>query len=238
MTLFADGSNNPDLYSLVKPGAQGAQYSGIGHLRIIDEEFLPGPTNQRRELFSRIHRTDDKIVAAGLVWCSGVIGVQQLQCFLDQSRLSGDDAEPSAVVNIQVREVEGQRIKSAAIDNQQLVVITHQIGGRAGNSNTSGQQSHLQLPQAFLATAIGVGNQRRHEDASSDGRFQTCFQLGSIEPEDDDIHTLSGVLDGRDEGSDSISRLCQKLQATMLRRMLETAWSIMNSAQHAADPTL
>jgi hypothetical protein len=32
--------------------------------------------------------------------------------------------------------------------------------------------------------------------------------------------------------------LCQKLQATMLRRMLETAWSIMNSAQHAADPTL
>jgi hypothetical protein len=32
--------------------------------------------------------------------------------------------------------------------------------------------------------------------------------------------------------------LCQKLQGMMLRRMLETAWSIMNSARNAAEPTL
>ena len=83
-----------------------------------------------------------------------------------------------------------------------------------------------------------IGNQRTYKNATADCGFQTCLQLGSIEPEDNDVHTLPGSFDCRNKRRDAIGGLCQEFQALMLRQLSEPAWSIVHSRFYATSPTL
>ena len=49
------------------------------------------------------------------------------------------------------------------------------------------------LRRLLLAAAVGVRDQRADDDAARDGRLERLFELGPIEPEDDDVDRLLGV---------------------------------------------
>src|SRR6185295_9390812 len=97
-----------------------------------------------------------------------------------------------------MREVERQCVECATVDDQKLVVIAHKIVGGARNGNSGAKQAHLQFSEAFFAASIGIGNQGRYQDAAAHSRFQSCFQLGTVEPENDDVDALPGLLDCSD----------------------------------------
>ena len=50
--------------------------------------------------------------------------------FLDELRLPGHDAEGTAMVDVQMREVEREHVEHAAVDDHQLVVIAREVVGR------------------------------------------------------------------------------------------------------------
>jgi hypothetical protein len=47
---------------------------------------------------------------------------------------------------------------------------------------------HLQLAEAFPATAVGVRDEGAHRDSASHGGGESLRHLGAIEPEDQQIH--------------------------------------------------
>ena len=53
-------------------------------------------------------------------------------------------------------------VEYATVDDQQFVVIAHEIVGGPRNSNARFQQAHLELAEAFLAAVVSIGNQRGH----------------------------------------------------------------------------
>jgi len=148
---------------------------------------------------------------------------------MNEPGLLGDDAETPAVVDIQMCEVEGQGIEDAAVDDYQLVVIAHEIVGGPRNSNPRGQKAHFKLAEAFLTAPVRICNQRGYRDAAANRSLQSRFQLGTIEPEDDNLHAFSGIFDRRYQRCDSILGLEQQFQRTTLCRKMPQIWSIVHS---------
>jgi len=54
---------------------------------------------------------------------------------------------------------------------------------------------------------VGVGDECGHRHAPLGGVLQLSLDLGTIEPEDDDVDALLGLLDRRDERRDAVLRL-------------------------------
>ena len=77
-----------------------------------------------------------------------------------------------------MREVEGKQKQLAAVDDQELVVVTHQVVGGTRHRDAGLQEAHLQFSQISFTAAIGVGDERMHKDASRGGVGQRLFDLG------------------------------------------------------------
>ena len=126
---------------------------------------------------------------------------------------------------------------------EQLVVIAHEIVGGPRHGHALLEQAHLELAQALLAAVVGVRDERGHRHAALGRRLQRRLDLGAIEPEDDDVHALRGVLDGRHERRDPVLGLNQQLHrrvhhAATLRRMAATASVQKRTDRNGDRPTL
>ena len=130
---------------------------------------------------------------------------------MDEPDFPGDDAKAAAVVDIKVGEVEGQDEEQPAVDNHQLVVIAHQVGGGPRNSDAHFEQAHLELAQVYLAAPVGVRDQCAHRNAAGDRGLQRRLNLGAVETEDNDLDALLGASDSRKQRRNSVVRLDQQI---------------------------
>ena len=99
-----------------------------------------------------------------------------------------------------LREVEAEQVQHR-VDDHVFRVIPQQVVGGPRHGNARGQQPLLELAQARFAAAIGVGDERAHDDAALHGRGERLLDLVAIEPEDEDVDRLLRGLDRLDDGT-------------------------------------
>ena len=78
------------------------------------------------------------------------------------------------------------------------------------------EQLQLELAEALVAAAIGVRGERADDDAAGDRRAQRPGDFAAIEAENQDVDTLSRLLDGVDDRRHSTVGLNDELHSLRL----------------------
>ena len=106
-------------------------------------------------------------------------------------------------------EVERQNVKFFAVHNHHLAVIPHQITGGARYGNSFRQEVRFQFAEIFFTPAICKSDQRVYERTSLHGVHHGFFNFGSIKAKEDNLNTLSGLLDAFDQAVNTVPGLNQ-----------------------------
>ena len=122
-------------------------------------------------------------------------------------RVGGHDAEATAVVDVQMREIERQHAQDTAIDQDVLVVIADQVVGSASHDDSGIETAQLQLAQTLFAAAVGKCDQGGHLDAPLRRRLQRRLDVLAIEAEDGNLHAFLRALDGREQRRHAVGGL-------------------------------
>jgi hypothetical protein len=115
------------------------------------------------------------------------IRFKQFPCFLNEFVFFGHYSKAAAMVNVEMCEVERQNKEFTFIDKHELVVIAGQVIGGPGDCHSCIEQAHFQFSKILFPTPIGIRNQGINGDSANDCRLKSRFNLGPIEPEDDNI---------------------------------------------------
>src|SRR5439155_21205835 len=73
------------------------------------------------------------------------------------------------------------------------------------------EQPLFELAQPSSSALVGVRNERMDVHPARDGGVQRALDVVTVEAEDDQLHALGGALDRRDQRSDSVTGLNEKL---------------------------
>ncbi len=170
---------------------QHAQDEVVADLRVVDQQLLPRPLDERRQHLARGLRADDQAIVAGHVGLARR-GRPRTACSASLTSFLSvvDDAEAAALLDVELRVVEAEHVERV-VDDHHLAVIARQVVGGARDGDPGVEQLQLELAQALLAAAVGVRDERAHDDAARDGRLERLLELGPVEPEDDDVDRSS-----------------------------------------------
>src|SRR5262249_43360991 len=104
-------------------------------------------------------------------------------------------------------------VEDPAVDDHDLAVVTDQVVGCPRHGNTGLQKVHLELSEDFGAAAILMSCQGPNAHAARHGGLQGAGDLQAIEPENQDVDRLPGLLDRGDDRGDSGVRLDDELHS-------------------------
>jgi hypothetical protein len=138
------------------------------------------------------------------------IGLEEAPSFADEGRLSGDDTETAAVLNVGVSQIEGQQIQIAVIDDHHLAVVSGKVVGGARYSNAGGQEPHFEASQTLFAGAVGMSYKCMNGNSAAHGIRQSSFDFSLLKTEDDDFDIALCGFDRPNQRPDSITRLYQQ----------------------------
>ena len=155
---------------------------------------LARPGDERRKRLARALGTDDEAIVPGRIRLPRRVGGEERARLLHQALVAGDDAEASALLDIEPGVVEAEDVERV-VDHHHLAVIARQVVGGARDDDAGREEAHLELAQVLLAAAIGVGDQGAHGYAARHRRLERLLQLRPIEAEDDDVDRALGLLD-------------------------------------------
>lgn len=93
-------------------------------------------------------------------------------------------SETAAVIRVEASEVERQNVDDPAIDDQELVVVPHEIAGGPRRGDTGGEQPHFEFTQVLLARRFWPARRARLLPHHERRPLQRRLDLGPIAPED------------------------------------------------------
>ena len=88
-------------------------------------------------------------------------------------------------------------------------MIADQIAGRAADSDSGRQQSHLEVSEILFATAIGVGDQCMNGNTAICGGNEGILDLPPVKAEDHNLHSGAGALNSFHNRAYAAARLYQ-----------------------------
>ena len=144
------------------------------------------------------------------------------------------DAETAAPVDVEQRVVEAEHQQRRAIDDHELAVIADEVVPGPVHCGAGAEQPLLELSQPPRPALIGVGDERVHLHAPSDGVVQRPLDVVAIEAEDDDLDALPGLPDRRNQRCDAVAWLNQELHARRGPSCSSTRISAVRHIAHAA----
>src|SRR5215475_6994195 len=139
------------------------------------------------------------------------VGLEQPDGLGDEVMLIGDHPEAAAVVDVEKREVERQKVERPPVDDHHLAVITNQVLGRAGDYHTAFSQAALQLPDLFQILFIGVSDEGVDADAAGGGGDQFLLDLEAVEAIENDLYALFRPFDPFEKRLDAVAWLNDNL---------------------------
>ncbi len=170
---------------------------------VVDPEGLLRALQKLCQLVSRVVGADNQHLGGRIAHLPRDIGLEEPAGFEHLGTVSRDDAK-AAALGVKSGEVEQHHEERAVVDDHELRVIPRQVVAAARHGHAGAQQSKLELAQQLVAAAIGVGDERAHAHATTDGRLERLLDLGAVEAEDSDVDGLLGFLDGVDDGRHAI----------------------------------
>jgi hypothetical protein len=137
------------------------------------------------------------------------VGVKQPSRFLYKLRVSSDDSEAAAVIDVQVRHIERQNVELLPIHQHHFAVIAHQISRRPGDRDAPFKQLHLELAQVSFPSAIRECNQCMDEHSALDRVHQRPRNFIAIKAKNYDLNALFRLLNAFEKSIYTIPRLDQ-----------------------------
>jgi hypothetical protein len=114
---------DPNIHTRCRALLQQTDHCRIAHGGIVDKQLLARAFDECRELPSRVRRAHHEIPEPGLIQRSFGVRLEQPRRFVHQLRVSGDDAETTAALDIQICQIEGEQVQFPPVDDHHLPVV-------------------------------------------------------------------------------------------------------------------
>ena len=210
IVLAADFSDNADFdagfYAILKD----AQHFFIGNFWIVDQQLFSRALQKITEDFTGVGRADDEGVHSGFVSGAGAIRAKKFSGFAHPGGIGGDNSEATAVVNIEMGEIEGEDVEDAAINNEKFIVVADQIVGGASDDDAVIEKASFELAQIIGSAAIDVSDERGNFHSARGGGVQSIFNVLAVGPKNSDVNASPRAFDGGKKRRDAIFRLDNK----------------------------
>jgi len=209
-----------------------AQDQPIADLGVVDEQLLLGLLDETAQDLARRLRADHELVVAGCVGLPGAVGLEQRGRLFDEPRLGRNDAEAAALLDVELRVIEAEHVQRV-VNEQHLSVVPRKIIGRPSDRHAGVEQAQFELPENLFAAAVRVRDERADHDATRDRRLERFFELGAVEPENDDIDGLLRAPDRLHKGGYAVVRLDDELHFLLVffSDQSTAAWPSLSSSR-------
>jgi len=130
--------------------------------------------------------------------------MKELCSFLYEPTILGNDAEAAAVFNVEIGEIERQKVEFLAVHQHHLAVVTDQIIRGAGNSYALFQKPHFQLAQILFPTLAGIGDQCVYGNTTLYRVFQSPLKFTTVQAENDNLDCFLSFVDTLEQRGDAV----------------------------------